>query len=201
MSVRSRGTAGRPGPPSLAGRLARWASAKPLLALGLLALVGVAAAAITLSYSSSSTLTTSVVQAPVQFEPGADAGPSALSTFVTAYSISTNKTYVAATVKGVPEASMVIDSFVKLHNVDAATRTVTLSTAQVSNDYLGAYTLRFYDGASTLQGTLTLTAASPSVTLVIPAGETWTGRLTLDLLTGAGADNVALSPAIAMTVT
>ena len=181
-------------------RLVRWAMAKPLLATALVLSAGLAAAAITVTYTTSSTITTGVVAAPVQFEAGNDAGPSALTTFVTAYAISSNKTYVTATVKGVPEASMVIDSFVKLHNVDAASRTVTLATSQVSNAYLGAYTLQIYDASSVLQGTLTLTDASPGTSFTIPAGETWTGKLTLSLLTGAGANNVALSPAISMTV-
>lgn len=182
-------------------RVARWAAAKPLVATAVLLTAGLAAAAITVTYTTSSTITTSVIAAPVQFVAGTDAGPSTLTSFVTAYSISGNKTYMTATVKGVPEASMVIDSFLKLQNVDSASRTVTLTTSQVSNAYLSAYTIQFYNPSNALQGTLTLTAGSPSVTLTIPAGETWTGKLTLGLLTGAGADNVALSPALAMTVT
>lgn len=185
---------------SLTDRLVRWAMAKPLVAVALVLSAGLAAAAITVTYSTSSTLTTSVTSAPVQFVAGDDAGPSALGTFVSAYAISSNKTYVAATVKGVPEASMVIDSFVKLNNVDSGARTVTLATSQVSNAYVTAYTLQVYNAANALQGTLTLTAASPSTSFTIPAGETFTGKLTLTLATGAGADNVALSPAISMTV-
>lgn len=185
---------------SVLDRLFRWAAAKPLLATALLVSAGVAAAAITVSYTTSSTITTSVTAAPVQFVAGDDAGPSTLTTFVTAYVISSNKTYVTATVKGVPEATMTIDSFVKLSNVDSASRTVTLTTTQVSNAYVGAYTLKVYNPSSVLQDTLTLTAASPSASFTIPAGQTFTGKLTLTLLTGAGADNVALTPSISMTV-
>lgn len=182
-------------------RLAEWAASKPLAVLVLLLVAGAAAAAITITYSTSSTLTTSVAAVPVQFEAGADAGPSALGSFVTSYAISTNRTYVTATVKGVPEATLDVDSFLRLHNVDSAARTVSLSSAQLSNAYVSAYTLRVYDGGGVLRGTLTLTDASPAASFTMPAGETWRARLTLTLLSGAGADNVALSPAVSMSVT
>lgn len=184
----------------LAARVKALAVAKPGLAIAMLAVAGVAAAAVTITYSNSSTLTTSVTPPPVQFLAGDDAGPSALTDYVTAYAISTNKTSFSSTVKGVPEASLAVGSFFKLQNVDDASRTITLSTSQVTNAYVTAYTVQIYNSANVLQGTLTLTAASPSVTVTMPAGSTYSAKLTLTLATGAGANNVALSNSLALTV-
>lgn len=175
-------------------------AAKPAAVLAVLAVAGFAAAAVTITYATTSTITTGVTSAPVQFLAGTDAGPSALSDYVTAYTISANKTYFTSTVKGVPEATLLVGSYFRLQNVDDTTKSVTLSTTQVSNAYVGAYTVQILDGSSSVVGTLTLTEASPSVTFNLPAGETYTGRLTLTLLTGAGANNVALTNALSMTV-
>lgn len=177
-----------------------FATARPLAALAILASAGLAAAAISVTYSTSSTLTTSVTPPPVQFVAGDDSGPSALTSYVTAYAISTNKTYFTSTVKGVPEASLAVGSYVKLQNVDSASHTVTLSTSQVSNAYVTAYTLQVYNPSNVLQDTLTLTAASPSATVTIPASTTFYGKLTLTLATGAGADNVALTNSLSLSV-
>lgn len=174
---------------------------KPLAVLGTLAIIGAATAAITLTYSTTSTVSTSVTPPPVQFVAGDDAGPSALSNYVTAYALSTNKTYFTSTVKGVPEATLSIGSFFKLTNVDTAAHTITLSTAQVSNAKVTAYTLVFYNPSNVAQGTLTLTAASPTVSFSIPAGTTDYATLALTLATGAGADNVDLTNSLTLGVT
>lgn len=186
---------------SIVRRARALALARPGLLLSLFAISGLAAAAITLTYSNTSTLTTSVTPPPVQFVTGTDAGPSTLTDYVTAYAISTNKTYITATVKGVPEASLVVGSFLKLTNVDNAAHVVTLTTTQVSNAYVSAYTIEIQNTLSATQSTLTLTAASPSASVTIPAGETWTGKLTLTLATGAGVNNVALTNALTLAVT
>lgn len=186
--------------PQLLFRLARAARAKPAFAIGLVVVAGAAAAAITYAYTNTSTLSASVIPPPVQFESGVDAGPSTLSSAVTAYTISGNKTYFAATVKGIPEGSLTIDSFGKIHNVDSAGHAITLSTTQVSNAFVSAYTLELLNAADVSKGTMTLTDASPSLSVTIPAGETWHAKLTLTLATGAGADNVALSNAITLTL-
>ena len=184
--------------PRRQGSRLRLLATRPLILL--LVVAGVAAAAITVTYTTSSTITTSVTPPPVQFLAGDDAGPSALTDYVSAYSISTNKTYFTATVKGVPEATLTVDSFFKLENVDDAPRAVTLSTAQVSNAFVSAYTIQLYNPSNALQGTLTLTAASPSVTVTIPAGTVYYAKLTLTLATGAGLNNVALSNTLAISV-
>lgn len=175
-------------------------SSRPLLLLTIVALSGAAAAAITWTYTNSSTVTTSVAPVPVQFVAGDDAGPALLSTYVSSYTISTNRTYISTTVKGIPEANLTVDSFFKLTNVDTAARTVTLSTAQVTNSFVSAYTLQIYNSANVLQGTLTLTSASPSVQFAMPAGSTHYAKLTLGLASGAGANNVALTNSLTLTV-
>lgn len=176
------------------------ASLKPVVILATVLTVGAATAAIALTYSTASTVSTSAIAPPVQFVAGDDAGPSALSDYVTAYSISTNKTYISVTLKGVPEATVVMGSAFKLQNVDDASRTVTLSTSQVSNAYVTAYKIDVYNSANVLQGTLTLTAASPTMSFTLPAGTTYYAKVTLTLASGAGANNVALTNSLSMTV-
>lgn len=186
---------------SIYGRLLAIARAKPLLAVGIVAVAGVAAAAITYAYTNTSTLSAGVIAPPVQFQAGDDAGPGALSNAVTAYAISGNKTYFTATLKGIPEGSLTVDSFAKITNVDSASHGVTLSTPVVSNAYVTGYTLQVLDASDVSQGTMTMTTGSPSVSFTIPAGQTFHAKLSLTLATGAGANNVALSNAITLTLT
>lgn len=179
--------------------LRAWLGSKPLVVGVLLATGGLAAAAVTITYANPSTLTTSVTPPPIQLAAGDD---SALGDYVTAYAISANRTYLTTTVKGVPEASLAVGSFFKLQNVDDASHGVTLSTANVTNSLVTAYTLEIYDGSSALQTTLNLRAATanPSATFTIPAGQTWSVKLTLTLATTAGADNVALTNGVTLAV-
>jgi len=196
MTARQDPSAGR------LARLRRWSLAHPFL-VGLILLTGVAAAAITVTYTTTSTVTTSVTPPPIQFLAGDDAGPAALTDYVTAYSISANKTYITSTVKGVPEATLLVTSFFKLTNVDDASHAVTLSSANVTNSLVSAYTIAIYDTTPSLVDTLNLRAASGTVTAsaTIPAGQTYTARLTLTLASGAGANNVDLSNALTLTFT
>lgn len=188
-------------PPRLLTRMRSAATAQPILALAIIATVGLAAAAITLTYTTTSTVTTTVTPPPIQFVTGDDAGPSLLTDYVSAFSISTNKTYLTSTVKGVPEATLVVGSYVKLRNVDATDpHTVTLSTTQVTNGFVSGYTLQIYNGTSNaLVGTLNLLAASPTTTFTIGPSEDHYAKLTLTLTTGAGANNVALVNALTLT--
>jgi hypothetical protein len=190
-----------PGRPSGFGRKAlRWTVAHPLLA-AILVVAGVAAAAITVTYTTSSTLTTSVAPPPIQLLAGDDTG--VLGDYVSALTISTNKTYLTATVKGVPEATLTVGSFFKIQNVDDADHTVTLSSSNVTNSLASAYTIEIRDDSDVLVDTLDLREASATVTAqaTIPAGTTYSTRLVLTLGSGAGADNVDLSNAIALSFT
>lgn len=175
---------------------------KAFAVVAVVSLAGAAAAAITITYSNNSTLTTSATSAPVQFLAGDDAGPSALTRYVTAYALSTNSTYFTATLAGVPEASLVIGSFFKIRNVDSASHGVTLSTANVTNSLVTSYTIQILDDSSNVAGTLDLRSASGTVsqTVTIPASTTYTGKVTIALASGAGANNVALTNALSLGV-
>ena len=179
-------------------RTLRWAIAHPLVA-GILVLASVAAAAITVTYTSPSTFTTSVTPPPIQFLVGDDAG--SLTDYVTAISVSTNKTYLTTTVKGVPEATLTIDSLFKIENVDNSAHTVTLASTQVNNAFVSAYTIDIFNSTNDVQDTLDFEDGSPSASFTIPAGETFEGKVTLQLATGAGANNVALSRSLTLTFT
>ncbi|HET6403804.1 MAG TPA: hypothetical protein VFH78_04100, partial [Candidatus Thermoplasmatota archaeon] len=157
------------------------------------------AAAITVTYSTASTLATSVTPPPIQFLLGDDT--LAPTDYVTSMSVSTNRTYLTSTVKGVPEATLVVGSFFKLTNVDDAPRAITLSTSNVTNSLVTAYTIQIYDGSNALVDTLDLRAGTPTVSAsaTMPAGATYTARLTLTLGSTAGAHNVDLSNALALS--
>ena len=185
-------------PPTFWKRARTTIVAHPVLAV--LVAAGLASAAIALTYTTTSTVTTGVTPVPVQFVAGDDSGPSTLTDYVSAYTISTNKTYITATVNGVPEASLAVGSFTKLQNVDDASHSVTLSTTQVVNSYVAQYELAIYNSADALQDTLNMTVASPSASITIPAGETFYATLTLRLGSGAGIDNVALTNAVTLSV-
>lgn len=172
---------------------------KVLVAFVLLGSVG-ATAAIVITYSNTTTLSTSATAVPIQFVAGADAGPSTLTDYVSAYAISTNKTYITVTVNGVPEASLTVGSFFKLQNVDDASHTVTLTTTQVSNAFVSAYTLQIYTNTDTLVDTLDLKAASPSASATVPAATTYYAKLTLTLASGATPGNVDLTNALSLGV-
>lgn len=162
-----------------------------------LALVGTATAAVTLAYANSSPLALGVKAAPVVYSAGADGG---VSDYVPSFAISTNATYFTSTIRGVPEATVTIDELLRVSNVDTRAHAVTISTSQVTNAFVTAYKLEFYDGA-TLVGTLDLKAASPSVTFpTLAAGKTLTAKATLALASGAGAHNVADARSLAMAV-
>lgn len=177
-----------------------WTKGHPLLIAFILAAT-VASAAVTISYTTPSTLTAQTVSPPVQYLAGTDAGPAALSDYVTAYSISTNKTFFTSTIKGVPEATLTVDSFFRLDNVDDASRSVTLTTAQVANANVDAYTLAVYDSTDTLQGTMDLTAASPSASFTIPAnGGSEPFYATLTLTLASGTTDADLGGGIASTI-
>lgn len=185
---------------SAAPRAFRWAVANPVLA-AIIVVSGVAAAAITVTYTTASTLSTSVTPPPIQILAGDDTG--SLTDYVTAFTISTNKTYVTTTVKGVPEASLVVGSFFKMQNVDDASHAVTLSTANVTNSLVSAYTLEILNAGGSTVDTVNLRAASGTVsaTATIPAATTFSVRLTLTLASTAGANNVALSNTVSLTFT
>jgi hypothetical protein len=166
------------------------------LALSLMA--GAASAAVTLAYTSASTETLGVLAPPVVYAAGVDASG---NDYVPSFALSANKTSFTATVRGVPEATVVLSDYVRLKNADSRTHTVTLSTTQVTNALVTAYSLAFYDSSNALVGTLDFKAANPSVTFTdMTAGATYTAKATLTLASGAGTNNVADSRTIQLAV-
>ncbi len=177
-----------------------WVLTHPIIALVLVA--GLATAAITVTYSNTSDVTVSTVDPVVQYAAGDDSGPSNLGTYVSAYTISSNKTYFTSTVNGVPEATLTVGSYVKITNTDASnSHQITLTTAQVTDTDVDAFTLKIYDSGDTLQDTLDLTAASPSATVTIPASSTYYAQLDLTLASGTTASDVStVTPSITLTL-
>lgn len=165
--------------------------------LGILLVVGVAAAAITLIYSTTSNQSLRAKSVPVIYQAGADSGA---SDYVTGLTISTNQTFFTSTVKGVPEATVVIADLVDVSNADARVHTVTLSAPQNTNTMVTAYKIDWFDGATNV-GTLDFKAGSPNVTFTnMAAAKVFVGKVTITLAAGAGANNVA-DPAMAITMT
>jgi len=153
---------------------------KPLLVL--VALATLTGAAITVTYLTDTTVTTETADPPVQFRDGGDT--SSTGDYVTSFSRSTNDTYLTATVKGVPEANLTVDSFFKLENVDDAEKSVTLSTSQVTNGNVDDYSIVVLDDTSNTVDVLELTESSPSASTSIPASTTYEGKLHLELASG-----------------
>lgn len=178
-------------------RLVRWAAANPVIAA--LAIAGLAGAAITVTYTTASTLSTGVTPPPIQFALGDDTG--ALTDYVTAMTISANKTYLTTSVKGVPEATLSVGSFFKIQNVDDVSHAITLSTSNVTNSLVSAYTLQILSDTGSLVDAIDLRGSSGTVSASanIPAGTTYSVKLTLALASTAGANNVDLSNALTLS--
>lgn len=189
--------------PSLVRRGASrvWSSmvAHPILAI-LLAISVAGAGAIMVTYTTDSSVTTATTEPPVQYNTGGDTGST--TDYVSSFSISTNKTYLTATVNGVPEANLTIDSFFKLQNVDDASQSVTLSTAQIANANVNDYSIIVVDGSDNQVGHLDLQAASPSTTFSIPASTTYDAKLHLELASGTADKDLGggLSSSISLSV-
>lgn len=115
--------------------------------------------------------------APIRFLAGDDAGPDALSMYVTSYVISDNGTSIALALRGVAGATLRIDSLFKLHNADGTPRAVALNATPVRLPHALAYSVDLQDPDAPM-ARLDLTAPSPAH-LVIPAGATRDARLTL----------------------
>jgi hypothetical protein len=150
----------------------------------IVAVAAVGTAAIVVTYSTDSDVTTKTIDPPVQYKAGDDAGPSNTGDYVTSYSISTSNTYITSTVKGVPEGDLTIDSFFKLENVESSSETVELSSSQVSNANVNDDTLEIQDSGDSKQATLDLTKSSPSASFTIGGSTTYHAALYLELASG-----------------
>ncbi len=150
-----------------------------------LLVTGLGTAAITITYLNDSTMTADAIEAPIQFEEGDDTTTTA-SDYVNTFTISSDATYFTASINGVPEANLTIESFVKIKNTDDSnSHDVTLTTSQVSSAEVDDYTLIILDTDSNTLDVLDFTAASPSATATLPASTTYEVRLHLELASGA----------------
>jgi hypothetical protein len=165
--------------------------------LGLLVLVGTAAAAVTVTYTDHSTLTLGVRAAPIVFAAGTDAAP---SDYVPSFSLTTNATAYTASLRGVPAATVTIDDLVDVKNVDAHAHTVTLAATSDANALVTTYRIDLVDGSGGTVATLDLKASAPSATVALAGGETLHARVTITLASGAGADNVADTTTVTTSV-
>ncbi|MHB8604354.1 MAG: hypothetical protein ACYDCK_03780 [Thermoplasmatota archaeon] len=148
-----------------------------------------AVAAITLSYTSTSSAALHEVAPPLQWGIGTDAASTSL--YIPAIpTLNTNKTaFTSTSVRGVPGATLTVASFITLTNTDTVAHTVTITTASDSaTTGLTAYTLAFTGGAT---GTLDYRAGSPSVTLTVAASGVATGALTVTMSDGASINGVS----------
>lgn len=168
----------------------------PLLLV--LAVTGIATAAITVTYLNDSTLTADQIGAPVQFQAGDDTAST--GDYVSAFSLSSDATYFTATVNGVPEANLTVGSFVKIANTDDSGHTVTLSTSQVTHADVDDYVLVLLDDQGDVVDQLDLTAASPSASTTIPASTTYEARLHFELASGASLPTGGIASDITLSV-
>lgn len=163
----------------------------------LLLATGTALAALSVAYTTPSSQVLGVTAPPVIFATGADAGN---SNYVNSYANSLNATRYTVTVRGVPEATTTIGELFQLKNVDTNPHTVWLNGTQLVNANILVYKIELYDGA-TLMGTLDFLAATPTTTMTLPAGSTYSAKVTIQLGSGAGNHNVAATQSITLAIT
>lgn len=164
--------------------------------VGLLIIVGTAAAAVNVTYSASSTLTLGAKAAPVTFAAGADSTP---SDYVTSFSLSDNRTRFVAGVSGVPDATVVIDDLVQVKNEGSRDHAVALLASTVADPLVRAYKIEIVSSGAVV-GVLDLKTAAPEATFTLPKGQTYQGRVTIELAPGAVPGELASAVAISMVV-
>lgn len=169
----------------------RWRAgpfAVPALALAglVLAAVGVQAA---ITWSSTSTLTTSVAAPTVYFQEGVGAGK---TRYFASFALSQNATSFTAEFKPRIGADTTVKDVVRITSASAASRSVTFTATQVANANVERFLFLVKDG-STVIATVDYLAASPSATFTLPAGATFKLDLRVDLTDAAtvGNTNVA----------
>lgn len=111
--------------------------------------------------------------------------------YFSALALSANKTQLSGTLLGRAGADLVVMDVVRVTNTAASPQSVTLSATGLSNAQLEVFAWTLRDGGATV-GTLAYTDASPALSFTLPAGESRTLDLRIDLADGAGAHNAAL---------
>ena len=157
-------------------------------------------AAVSISYSTASTASIEVRDAPVVWSAGPD---SEAGGYAADWSLSSNATYYSVTLKPVPEATVTWGNLSTLKNQDDSAHVVTISGDSVdAYPKILAFNVKFYRyHTDELVGTLDLTAASPSLALgTLAAGDELYARAAIQLDSGAGNEDVPASVGISLTV-
>ena len=123
--------------------------------------------------------------APIRYAPGEDAAPFGLR-------VADDGTGFTATLSGVPGARLAVDDLVRLANVDARERNVTLAATPQANPLVSEFLVEWMDGDAVV-GALDLTSAEPTVAMRVPPGGSLSARVTLSLLDGAEAGTVVIT--------
>lgn len=164
--------------------------ATPRAALHLaLVLVVAGAGSAAIVTTATSHLATGATAPPVEWELGS--GASATRHFAS-FGLGANKTLASGTVLAKAGADLHVKDVLRLVNRGPAAQTVTLSSTQVTNALVEVLAWTAREGATTL-GVLDHRAASPSLTLGLPAGASRTLDLRVDLADAAGANNATLA--------
>lgn len=139
-----------------------------------------------ISWSTTSTIATSVGAPPVQLELGN--GANKTHYFSPPLTLSANGTLVSGTLSAKAGADARVKEVLKIANRDVATQNVTLTATQVTNANVEAFSWSLYNG-STLVGILDLKSATPSLAFALPPSTTYRLDLRIDLADGAGNTN------------
>lgn len=166
-----------------------------LLAIGVLACAGVASGAMRLAYATPSSFAVGAAAPPLAFAKGAQADD---ALYVKSFTLSGNRSSFSATLRGVPQATVVLPQLSTLENTLAESRSVTLTAPTAPATAITTLRLDFLDGANTV-GTLDLRAASPSTTFALAGGQIVSVQATIGLAEGAGNHNVVADLSLDVT--
>jgi hypothetical protein len=153
--------------------------------LGVLLVVAAGVQA-SINWQASSTVQVGVAPPPVQLEPAA--GANKTHYFSPGLTVNANGTTLTGTLLAHAGADARVKDAFKVASRSSSAQSVTLSGTQVSSARVELFTWSVYNG-TTLVGALDMRAASPSLSFTLPAGETWSVHLRLDVADGAGNDN------------
>lgn len=165
--------------------MTRWSrTGTGILVLSLMA--GTAMAAIV--WTSTSTIDVSAVPPPIQFTKGDNADD---RRYFRSFTLSENKTSFTAEVKPRGGADTTVKDVVRITGA-GSDHQVTLTATQVTNPNVEDFEWRIKDG-STQVATVDYLTSSPSASFTLPASQTYTFELKVDLADGSGRDNAGIS--------
>jgi hypothetical protein len=164
--------------------------------LGVILVAAIGAQA-SITWRASSTVQVGVTPPPVQLETGA--GANKTHYFSPLLTVTANGTTLSGTLLAHAGADARVKDVFKVASRSSSAKAVTLSATQISNARVELFSWSVYNG-TTLIGTLDMLAASPSLAFSLPAGQTWSADLRIDMADGAGNDNSPSSFTLRMVV-